>query len=32
MQLPANTALILIDVQHGFLEPRWGQRNHPPPE
>jgi len=29
MQLPANTALIVIDVQQGFLDPRWGQRNHP---
>ena len=25
----ANAALIVIDVQQGFLDPRWGQRNHP---
>jgi nicotinamidase-related amidase len=32
MPLPANTALILIDVQQGFLDARWGQRNHPAAE
>jgi nicotinamidase-related amidase len=32
MQLPANTALIVIDVQQGFLDTRWGQRNHPDAE
>jgi nicotinamidase-related amidase len=28
----ANTALIVIDVQQGFLDPRWGRRNHPQAE
>jgi nicotinamidase-related amidase len=32
MHLPANAALIPIDVQQGFLDPRWGQRNHPEAE
>jgi nicotinamidase-related amidase len=29
MHLPANAALILIDVQQGFLDSRWGRRNQP---
>jgi nicotinamidase-related amidase len=27
--LPERTALIVIDVQQGFNEPRWGTRNNP---
>lgn len=26
--LPKNAALILIDIQQGFDEPRWGPRNN----
>lgn len=29
MQLPDNTALIVIDVQQAFDDPSWGQRNNP---
>lgn len=28
INLPQNTALILIDVQKGFDEPQWGTRNN----
>jgi len=27
--IPKNAALILIDIQWGFDEPRWGPRNNP---
>lgn len=30
--LPPNAALISIDVQHAFNDPRWGQRNNPDAE
>lgn len=30
--LPANTALIVIDVQEGWSDPKWGQRNNPQAE
>ena len=28
MQLPDNTALIIIDVQQAFNDPAWGERNN----
>jgi nicotinamidase-related amidase len=31
-QLPANAALIVIDVQQVFNEPGWGERNNPAAE
>ena len=29
MNLPQSAALIVIDVQQAFLDPRWGERNNP---
>jgi nicotinamidase-related amidase len=31
-KLPKSTALIIIDVQQAFLDPRWGERNNPQAE
>lgn len=31
-QIPANAALIVIDVQRAFEHPSWGQRNNPDAE
>lgn len=30
--IPANAALIVVDVQQGFLEPSWGPRDNPDAE
>jgi nicotinamidase-related amidase len=32
MKLPQSTALILVDVQQAFLDPRFGERNNPQAE
>jgi nicotinamidase-related amidase len=28
-KLPQSAALLVVDVQQAFLDPRWGQRNNP---
>lgn len=32
VNLPQTAALIVIDVQQAFLDPRWGERNNPDAE
>jgi nicotinamidase-related amidase len=31
-KLPQSAALLVVDVQQAFLDPRWGQRNNPDAE
>jgi nicotinamidase-related amidase len=31
-KITSNTALIIIDVQQGFNDPKWGRRNNPDAE